>query len=73
MMEAPKSYESNGYQYDLIFTNYTNRLSFVSEAMESASKIGLYTAVVPGIADGYGNHERYFLYFYKRSLIEVSK
>ena len=72
-MEAPKSYESNGYRYDLIHSSYTNRESFVSEAMESASKIGLYTMAVPGIADGYGNHERYFLYYYKRTLIEVSK
>ena len=70
MMEAPKSYESNGYRYDLIHSSYTNRVSFVNESMESAGNIGLYTMVVPGIAVGYGNHERYFLYYYKRTPIE---
>ena len=72
-MEAPKSYESNGYQYDKVFSNSTRRLEEVNEMIKAAATMGLWTMVVPGTSGGYVGDPTHFLYFYNRSRIEVPK
>ena len=69
-MEAPKSYESKGYRFDLVYSNQVGQLSNVNEAMESAWNIGLHTMVVP---INWGGYTRFDLHYYQRTKIEVSK
>ena len=67
MMEAPKSYESKGYRFDLVYSNQVGQLSNVNEATESAWNIGLYTMVV---LINWGGYTRFDLHYYQRSKIE---
>ena len=70
MMEAPKSYESKGYRFDLVYSTQAGALSDVNKAMESAWNIGLYTLVVP---INWGGYTRFNLHYYERSKTEVLK